>query len=273
MPNGRFKWELSMDNPFPGMDPWMEQQWGDAHHRIIVYASDQLRRVLPPDLRPRIEERVFVESPFDLEAVRYPDVRIVTHVRAARLPATSGTAVATAEPLLIEFEVEPVTQGSIQILDVGSGNKVVTVIEVLSPANKRPGEGQRTYLKKQEECKEAGVNLVEIDLLRGGRRVSVANENMIPPSYRTPYRVTGWRATRPKAVELYRVPFREKLPAVKIPLRPADNDVPLELQPLVNEAYRNGTYEDTDYGRDPVPPLEPDDAAWADALLREKGLR
>ena len=49
--------------------------------------------------------------------------------------------------------------------------------------------------------------------------------------------------------------------------------MPLELQPLVNEAYRNGTYEDTDYRRDPVPPLDPEDAAWADALLREKGLR
>lgn len=262
-----------MENPFPGMDPWMEDQWGDAHHSLITYARDQLRRVLPGDLRPRVVERVFIESPLGPEGERYPDVRIVEHVRTFRSPAPAGGSAATAEPLIVEYVADPVTEGFIEIVDAKTGNRLVSIIEVVSPSNKRPGEGQRAYLQKQEECRDGGVNIVEIDLLRGGRRVSVAQEAIIPPAYRTPYRVSVWRAARPRAVELYRVPLREKLPAIKIPLRPTDTDVPLELQPLVNEAYRNGTYEDTDYRGDPVPPLETDDAAWADALLREKGLR
>lgn len=262
-----------MENPFPGMDPWMEDQWGDAHHSLITYARDQLRRVLPGDLRPRVVERVFIESPLGPEGERYPDLRIVEHVRTFRSPAAGGGGVAIAEPLIVEYVADPITEGFIEIVDVKTGNRLVTIIEVLSPSNKQPGEGQKAYLAKQEECRAAGVNIVDIDLLRGGHRVSVAQEAMIPPAYRTPYRVSVWRATRPRAVELYRAPLRERLPPIKIPLRPADNDVLLELQPLIDAAYRNGTYEDTDYRRDPVPPLEPEDAAWADALLREKGLR
>jgi len=251
----------------------MEDQWGDAHHSLITYARDQLRRVLPGDLRPRVVERVFIESPTGSEGTRYPDLRVIEQVRTFRSPSPAGGNVATAEPLIIENVTEPVTEGFIEIVDAKTGNRLVTIIEVVSPSNKRPGEGQNAYLAKQEECRTAGVNIVEIDLLRGGRRVTVAQDVVIPPTYRTPYRVSVWRATRPRAVEVYRLPLRERLPAIKIPLRTTDKDVPLDLQPLVNEAYRNGTYEDTDYRRDPIPPLDPEDAAWAEALLREKGLR
>ena len=69
------------------------------------------------------------------------------------------------------------------------------------------------------------------------------------------------------------MPLRERLPAVRIPLRQSDDDVPLELQPLIERAYDYGAYDDIDYHRDPEPPLGPEDAAWADQLLRSKGLR
>jgi Protein of unknown function (DUF4058) len=55
-----------------------------------------------------------------------------------------------------------------EIIDVKSGHRVVTAIEVLGPTNKRPGEGQRLYLQKREDQQSAAVNTVEIDLLRGG---------------------------------------------------------------------------------------------------------
>ena len=264
-----------MENPFPGMDPWMEQQWGDAHHSLITYARDKLRLVLPADLRPRVVERVFVESPFSPEGVRFPDLRVVEYLSTAPLPSGSAdhAGVSTAEPLVLELAAEPITEGFIQITDATSGNRVVSVVEVLSPSNKRPGEGQKAYLDKQQECRNGGVNLVEIDLLRGGQRILLAREDRVPASHRTPYRVSVWRATRPTSVEVYRVPLRERLPAVRIPLRPQDQDVVLDLQPLLNDAYRNGSYETTNYDRDPVPRLDPQDAVWADHILREKGLR
>ena len=135
-----------MDNPFPGMDPWMEQQWGDAHHRFITYASDALRPVLPPDLKPRVQERVFIETPFAPHRNIYPDLRVVEHVRIRR-PSESATHAAAvpeaAQPIVLELGDEPMTQGYIEIIDRASGGRVVTVVEVLSPANKRAGDGQR----------------------------------------------------------------------------------------------------------------------------------
>jgi hypothetical protein len=74
--------------------------------------------------------------------------------------------------------------------------------------------------------------------------------------------------------EIYRVPLQARLPVISVPLRPADKDVLLDMQAALDEAYFKGAYDgDVDYERDLVPPLAPDDAHWADALLREKGLR
>src|SRR6266404_4799666 len=61
---------------------------------------------------------------------------------------------------------EAVTESFIEIIDVGSGRHVITVIEMLSLANKLPGEGQELCRRKQQELRDGQVNLVEIDLLR-----------------------------------------------------------------------------------------------------------
>ena len=37
----------TMRSPFPGMDPYLEQFWGDVHHRLITYTCDALQRHLP----------------------------------------------------------------------------------------------------------------------------------------------------------------------------------------------------------------------------------
>ena len=69
------------------------------------------------------------------------------------------------------------------------------------------------------------------------------------------------------------MPLQERLPIINIPLREMDNDVPLDLQTLIDQCYRNGRYDDLDYRVAPVPPLDREDAAWADQLLRSKGMR
>ena len=70
------------------------------------------------------------------------------------------------------------------------------------------------------------------------------------------------------------MPLWERLPTVKVPLRPTDADLPLDLQALVEQCYRNGAYEGTlDYSADPDPPLFSADRAWAEKRLREMGLR
>ena len=75
-------------------------------------------------------------------------------------------------------------------------------------------------------------------------------------------------------IEYYPIPLRQRLPAIRIPLRRADSDVALDLQALIDECYESGRYgDDIDYREDPEPPLGNDDAKWAEALLREQGRR
>ena len=110
---------------------------------------------------------------------------------------------------------------------------------------------------------------MEIDLLREGGYVLIAPLEVVPLSCRGTYRVAVSRATDPDNVEMYRVPLRKRLPTIRVPLRPGDSDVKLDLQSLIEAAYENGGYDDTDYGVDPFPPLLPEDAEWVSNLLLE----
>jgi hypothetical protein len=263
-----------MRSPFPGMDPYLEQFWGDVHHRLIVYSSDAIQRVLPGDLRARVDERVYVE-PDDGNGRRIvPDVRIIERGRRHDTPARVGNGIALAEPLVVHMEQdEPVRQGFIEIIDIKSGRRVVTVIEILSPSNKVPGPGRDLDVKKQDELRAGNVSLVEIDLLRSGNRVMCAPFELIPEGHRTPYAACVRRGWKPFDFEYYRLPLRERLPAFRIPLRETDPDVPLDLQSVVDQCYEHALYDDIDYREEPDPPLTGDDARWADALLREQRRR
>ena len=140
-----------MKSPFPGMDPYLELYWGDVHHGLVTYTADKLQPDLPGDLRARMDEREFLE--FE-EGKRRRD--------------------------------EPMSQAYLKIIDVGSGHRVVTLIEYLSPSNKVPGEGQDLYFEKRQEVLGAGASLVEIDLTRAGRRALSVPQDRIPLSHRTP---------------------------------------------------------------------------------------
>lgn len=262
-----------MESPFPGMDPYLEQYWRDVHHRLVTYACDELQPRLPDQLRARVEERVFVESEEGMDRSLYPDVHVVERAGPQQPAVAVESDVALGEPLVVQVDDEPISQGYIEIIDASSGNRVVTMIEFLSPSNKAPGEGQDLYLQKRREAKAAGVSLVEIDLTRTGRRILALPPERIPPSHRTTYQVCVGRGWKPRRVEVYRAPLAERLPVIRVPLRETDADAPLDLQTLIDQCYRNGRYDDLNYKADPNPPLDPSDAAWADELLRTKGLR
>ena len=263
----------AMKSPFPGMDPYVEARWSDVHQRLITYAADQLGPQLPADLRARVEERVFVET--EAEQIRriFPDLHVAqyhsSHNATPALQETGGVTV--AEPLVFLLEDEAVTEGYIEIRERGGG-KVIVVIEFLSPANKAGGEGQKLYLQKQRELVHSDTNLVEIDLVRSGQRVIAFPEHRIPPPHRGDYLVCIRCAWSERARELYVLPFRERLPAIPIPLRKSDRPVLLNLQALLDQCYHNGRYDDIDYTESPIPPLTAEDAAWAQALLKAAGV-
>lgn len=170
------------------------------------------------------------------------------------------------ESVLIDAEPEPVTESYLEIIDRESGNRVVTVIEFLSPSNKSPGPNREQYLRKQSEVCLSNANLVEIDLNRYGTHALAFPLQHLKPQGRTAYMVCVRRAVLRGKAEVYPMPLWERLPVVKIPLRTNDADVPLDLQALVDQCYRNGAYDGTlNYAVDPDPPLFGADKEWADA--------
>jgi len=258
------------------MDPWLERFWEDTHQRTLTYAADMLQEQLPGGLRARLQERVFVESGAERLREIAPDVRIVEHprlpnVRKSGTAAASGLAV--AEPIFVDVGDDPVVESFIEIVDPRLGSKLITAVELLSLSNKRRSQGMEKYRQKQREVVEAQANLVEIDLLRGGERVLLCPPENIPPEYRTLYQVCVYQASKPSGYLIYRVPLRERLPIIRIPLRDGDDDATLDLQAMIDKAYNNGAYDFIDYTVDPVPRLDADDAAWADSLLKSEGKR
>src|SRR5436190_2704652 len=90
-----------MPSPFPGMDPYLEQHWGDVHTRMVTYASDALRPFLPRDLRARVEERLVVSAADHTRPI-YPDVRVFESSRRAERPANGATGHTVTVPHVIE---------------------------------------------------------------------------------------------------------------------------------------------------------------------------
>ena len=64
------------------------------------------------------------------------------------------------------------------------GRELITVVELLSPANKRGGADREQYVAKREQLLKSAAHFVEIDLLRGGRPMPLENRpSAITPSW------------------------------------------------------------------------------------------
>jgi hypothetical protein len=257
------------------MDPYLEGHWRDVHHRLITYASDAIQVALPAELRARVEERVVSEDPEGPDVhPPHPDQYVIKRPPQQQGDAKEVARSAATEPILISAERDSLTTKYIEIIDAGRRNRVITIVEVLSPATKTPGHALQAYRRQQCAACQTGINLVEIDLLRAGRHVVAVPLENIPAQLRTRYLVCVRRAAQRSKAEVYPVFLSEKLPTVKVPLRTGDADAPLDLQALIEQCYRNGRYEgDLDYRHDPEPPWTGPDTTWVIDLLCEKGHR
>ena len=159
-----------------------------------------------------------------------------------------------------------VPQVSIEIRDVAHRD-LVTAIEVLSPTNKR-GEGYQEYLDKRGRILLSPAHLIEIDLLRSGRRVPM--QEPLPPA---PYFVFVSRAECRPLVEVWPIYLQNRLPAISVPLLPGDADVTCDLQLALTTVYDTLSYDlSIDYTRPPEVPLDGPDAEWAATVLCDAGI-
>jgi len=252
------------ENPFPGMNPFLELRWPDAHVTLIGYIRDALSEELPPDLSVRAEERVTVTGTDEARDRDYQaDVAVRSVVPGFFPPLwqperSDEATVAVADPEIVL--IDPVTERWLEIRD--RDGRLVTAIELLSPRNKE-GAGRADYLQKQNDYIAAGVNLVEIDLLRTGRHTVAVPPDGLKPLAGTHGIICVSRAQRRGRHEVYRAPLRQRLPAFRVPLRENDPDVPLDIQPLIDRCYRTGRYWQLS-GPDRLPDdLPEDDRRWA----------
>lgn len=254
-----------MPSPFPGMNPYLEVagHWRDFHATYLPELRRRLVPQLPPDYEVGVEEELFVhEASADerrLTAIADAAVSIErvgpwSEAGAARGVAAAAPAYATLpESLIVERH---------RWLEVRDRDyrEAVTVIELLSPTNKNPSLHRDLYEAKRLRLVETGVNLVEIDLLRGHGRMPM--DGAPPCDYCV---VVSRRGEQPR-VGVWPLALRDPLPTVPVPLRAPDADLSLDLQAALHRVYDDAGYARQIYRRAPDPPLPPADAAWAEAL-------
>jgi uncharacterized protein DUF4058 len=217
------------------MDPYLEPHWLDVHATLIAETRRMLNKSLPPGLVARIEERIPIES----EQSNPND--------------------------------DPIIERFIRVLD--QDEQLITVVEFVSPTNKR-SPGLEPFLQKRGELLAGGVHFVEIDLVRAGSWRALMRPGTCPEEAVSVYRAVVRTAGSRPGGYLFPIPLRQPLPEVPVPLRTGEEPVKLALQPLLNAVYDDGRYDQAlNYSRQLEPAMDPEDAAWADELLRKAGRR
>jgi hypothetical protein len=275
-----------MPSPFPGMDPWLEAAdiWPCFHDSFAAEIMGVLNQALPPPYYARLETRpeigVVDNNTGDGYARRVvPDVAVVNSARASH---ASGASIAVAAPRTeISQSVEIVGRDeegrhlSVEIRDPRRNHRLVSFIEIVSPANKTSGVDRQSYLDKQQEIYGSEASLIEIDLLRGGRRLlpnlfveQYVAELKPPPNYLVLVN-RSWMRAGASRWQVFPIVLRESLPVIPVPLREGEPELPLDLQFVFNRAYDNGPYRRgaVDYSTPPHPRLSKDDSGWANELL------
>ncbi|MBI3359824.1 MAG: DUF4058 family protein [Chloroflexi bacterium] len=252
-----------MPAPLPGMDPWLEHPalWPDVHQRLITSLAEYLGPILRPRYYVAVETRTYIAAS---DRFRYPDVMVVTTpIRETLTAAPPETA---AGPFVVNVPVpDEIEEGYLEVREVASG-EVITVVEILSPTNKQPGEGRKTYETKRAEILRTRTHLVEIDLLRDWPAMPFFGDG-----HQTHYRILIRRGERYNRADLYAFNVRDPFPRFPLPLQKGDAEPIVDLKPLLDTLYDKASYDlRVDYTKPPTPPLADADLEWAAEVLRRR---
>jgi hypothetical protein len=250
------------------MDPYLEHPtlWPGVHNGLLA----MLQLALAPQLRPRyyvtLEERMYVTEPEQRTFVGRPDVAVVARPETEPMPQSTSSE----SPVLtvrVPFPDE-VRETYLEVREVGT-DYVITVFEVLSPTHKRAGRGRRLYEDKRMEVLTTRSHLVEVDLIRFGEPMPLIDSGSV-----SDYRILVSRGDRRPSASLYPFGVCQPIPTFPLPLKARDQEPMVDIGQLLHDLYDQASYDlRIDYTGDPDPPLSSADAAWADRLLRQQGLR
>jgi hypothetical protein len=264
-----------MRSPFPGMDPFIEAQglWEDFHNKLVGDMERLLSQTLPPRYTVRLGERSYVEFVGPEIALQgqhlfKPDVGIKA---AQTVNGGAGSPTSVLEQSAVDMEgvvEEEFREVFLEIHEIDPHLRLVTGIEILSPANKRHGTvGWYQYERKRKVFLEGHANLVEIDLLRGGRRMGMTGEW---PN--NPYYLMVLRKDQAPKCKVWPAHYREPLPPLPIPLAAPDPDLTLALQPLLDAIYERSHYDRAiDYQKPMRVKWPEEEATWVEERLRGRG--
>ena len=250
-----------MPSPFPGMNPYLERAsaWDSFHPNFISGAQAHLNAQVLPRYTVQIETRLYIHEPPAGQRFRWVS-DLGVQARPGVPVANDGTATAAPAYVTIGDAVEIQKVSSLVIRD-REGRDLVTVIELLSPANKYAGPNREQYLGKRNEILRSRTHLVEIDLLRGGPRLPP--DDLPTCDYCA---IVSRVEERPRA-GVWPWRLREPLPLVPIPLRTGEPDAMLDIKAVIDQLYDVNGYQYFIYSGPPEPRLAPDDAAWAAPFL------
>jgi len=268
-----------MPSPFPGMDPYLENPeiFPDLHDSFITYLRAKLQAGLPPPYYAALGRRVWIEA---ARRSIGPDVNLLRSGALTKSQAQPAGALAIAarpatRPVVVKVFHDEFREPFVEIyVKTEGGRRLVTSIEVLSPSNKTPGDqGSELFLRKQRELLSGKVNLVDIDLLRGGKHATaVPLEQALAACGSFDYHVSVHPFDDVETYYVYPMSLKEPLATIEIPLLPGDAGVLLDLQAVFDRCYDEGPYaREIDYSESQiVPALSADQAAWVKEILRNR---
>ena len=229
-----------MPSPFPGMDPYLENAklWPAFQHQLLAC----LYQILLPGLVDRYRARV-------------------------------GTRTYVSEtPLFTSIIREQYSEEFIEIRNRTDG-RLVTLLEVVSPANKTTPAGRQAYLDARQQAVAQKAGIVEIDLVMQGKPTLTYSRDGLPEY---DYAVTVTRGGSPDRYEIYTSTLSKRLPKFKVPLAADDRDALLDLQAAFARAYDLGAFGTQINYKAPPPPDVPfttEYKTWTDELLKQMKLR
>ncbi len=244
------------------MNPYLEQEttWQDFHQSFMPVAREMISPQVLPRYFVKVDEHVYIHD------LRENGRTFLGRADLALAESRPGEGPGSRPAVLespAEVGVPEVDTERFPYLEVRDreSRELVTVIELLSPSNKRPGPDRDQYIAKCRQLLCSPANVVEIDLLRGGRRMPWDG---MPPC---DYVVVVSRSDRRPRAEAWPLTLRDRLPVIPVPLRPGEADASLDLQAVLDRIYEAAGYGYYVYEGRPEPPLSAADTAWASQYL------